>query len=253
MSVFGLLAMLCFLLLTSGLVLLYCSHNEDLALAKLLLFVLYLILAAEILIAIEEFPLYVVDFIIFMSFGNVEVARIALIVYALIIGFPLMIMLPKIKWKRFLTPSPAKLIITGILLIASMMYTEMWNGKYSFDDPSEYEIIREMYAPYDHRFFPTKYIKKDDEKNIISVYPFDASSATGKLDYIYRGEIFLKADDVGVTQLYFYPFTFNKTNDSGTPVSFRDETYKAEPVTSPADTSESPPAGGAASAGDGVD
>lgn len=244
MSVFGLLSMLFFLILTGGLVMLYFNHNEDIGMARVMMLMLYLLLTAEFFLAVAEFPLYVVDGIIFACMGVENLADVMLLLYAGIVAFILIMTLPRIKWKKFLTATPAKLIVTGVLIIGCLMYTELFNGKYSFDDPSEYSVVREMYSEYDNHFFPTKFIETyDDEtqERRISVYPFDAVSAAGQLDFIYRGEISFAVDESGATQIFFYPFTY-KAYEGSDPVNFLDPTYIPasripEPVVSGADVS----------------
>jgi hypothetical protein len=223
--VFGLIVTLCFLLLVGSLVTVYWSHNEDLTIAKVMMLVLYFIAVVEFVLSAIEFPLYVVDGIVYISMGNTAIAHIMIMVYALFFIFLFCVTLPHIKWGKFLTPTPAKLIVTGLLIILCLVYTELFNGLYSFKNPDDYFQVRDMYSQYDNHFFPTKFIEKDGEDGKhVSVYPFDASSAAGELDFAYRAEISVGKDDKGITRLYFYPFTY-KVFDGLDKIDFEDPTY----------------------------
>ncbi|MCL2486716.1 MAG: hypothetical protein FWE86_03855 [Oscillospiraceae bacterium] len=243
MSGLGLLILVFFLLLTVGLVMLYWSRNEDIGLARTMMLALLLLTITELVMAVAEFPVYIVDAIIFVSMGSSDLAYIMLGIYGLIIGFVLFVIIPRVKWKRVLTATPAKLIVAGILLLGAMAYTELFNGRYSFDSPEEYASTRAMYAQYDLHFFPTKYIKmkkKSDENNLrVSVYPFDAESAAGRLDFVYRAEIMIRDDWDGQTRMYFFPFTF-KTYTDTEPVDFADP-YYGKPAQEPVSESDDEP------------
>ena len=53
------------------------------------------------------------------------------------------------------------------------------------------------------------------------------TTASGKQDFIYKGETFSAVDENGEEQIWFYPFTW-KLYEGGEPVSFADETYIPE-------------------------
>lgn len=225
MSGFGLLILIFFLLLTGGLVMLYWNRNEDIGLARSLMLVLVILTVTEVFMAVAEFPLRAIDGIVFVSLGSETLAYVMFFVCALVVGFVLAMILPRIKWKKALTPTPAKLIVVGAVLLCGMVYTELFNGQYSFDSAAEFSDARIMYSKYDTHFFPTKYIKKETDKGLLfSVYPFDAKSAAGKLDFIYRGEILIMKESNGKLHMYFYPFTY-KVYEGVDPVDFNDKNY----------------------------
>lgn len=230
MSTFGLIAIILFLLLTGGAVLMYFNDNQDLLISKLIMLLMVLLVLAEGVLAILEFPLYVVDGIIFISMGKEQLANIMLIIYVVIVGFILFFIIPKINWSSLLTASPVKLVVIGALLISLLAYTELFNGAYSFDSLDEYNDTKAVYSQYDEHFFPTKILKTSDEdEGHFSVYPFDATCASGKLDMVYRAEVALinPTDESGNplgTEMYFYPFTYKAYEDTD-PVAFSDATY----------------------------
>jgi len=244
MSTFGLLVMLTFLLATGGLVALIYGGNTDLVLSKILVFVLQLLIAAEFVLALYEYPCYVVDGIIFICMGEPTLAWIMLGIMGAIILFVLAMILPRINWRKSLTVSPAKLIFCGLLLMTLMAYTELFNGVYSFESYEQFMEVRGRYEQYDNRFLPTKYILHGDEESgqEVALYPFDVTTADGEQPFIYKGETFLKEYEDGSTELFFYPFTY-RLYEGAEPVSF--EYVTPQPVTPPAVVS-----GGDVSSGD---
>lgn len=244
MSTFGLLVIILFMLLTGGAVLMYFNDNQDLLISKFLMLLLVLLVFAEGVLAVIEFPLYVVDGIIFISMGEEWLAHVMMIIYAIIIAFILFFIVPKINWSSLLTASPVKLVVIGAVLISLLAYTELFNGFYSFESVKDYNEFKEAYSEYDDNFFPTKILKTSDEdEGHYSVYPFDVTCASGSLDLAYRAEIAVIGtpdEETGVveTQMYFYPFTY-KMYEERDPVAFSDATYDPHaeeiPITSATD------------------
>lgn len=244
MSTFGLLAIILFMLLTGGAVLMYFNDNQDLLISKLLVLLLVLLVVAEGVLAIIEFPLYVIDGIIFISMGEEWLAHVMMIIFAIIIAFILFFIVPKINWSSLLTASPLKLVVIGAVLISLLAYTELFNGAYSFENMKEYNEMKSAYSQYDAHFFPTKILKTSEEDDgHYSVYPFDATCASGKLDLVYRAEIAVistknEEGNIVETEMYFYPFTY-KMYEERDPVAFSDATYDPHaeeiPVTSATD------------------
>ena len=232
MSTFGWIVIIAFMLLTGGAVMMYVGDNKELAISKLMMFFMIALVVAEGVLAIIEFPLYVVDGIVFISMGEEKLAYIMFIIYAIIILFILFFIIPKIRWSSLLTVSPVKLVVIGVMLISLLAYTELYNGAYSFDSGKEYTQVKAKYAKYDEHFFPTKILKLK-EGGHYSVYPFDVECAAGKLDFVYRAEIAemtVTDEDGNVidSQMYFYPFTYKAYEDSE-PVAFTDPTYDPTP------------------------
>lgn len=221
MSAFGLLVILIFLLATGGLAALIYGGNTDLVLSKILMFLLHLLIAMEFVLALYEYPCYVVDGIIFVCMGEPMLAWIMLGIMGAIILFALAMILPRINWRKSLTVSPAKLIFCGLLLMTLLAYTELFNGVYSFDSYDQFVEVRARYEEYDNRFLPTKYIRHTDEEHgeEIALYPFDVTTASGEQPFIYKGETFLEIYEDGSTELFYYPFTY-RLYEGAEPVSF---------------------------------
>ena len=238
MSTFGLMVMLIFIIATGGLVALIYSGNTDLSLSKILMFVLQLLVAAEFVLALYEYPCYAVDGIIFVCMGEPKLAWIMLGILGLIILFILAMILPRINWGKSLTVSPGKLIFTGLLLMLMLAYTELFNGVYSFESYDQYIEARQRYEEYDDRFFPTKYIRHTSEKDgeMIALYPFDVSNDLGELPMIYKGETFMVTHEDGTTELFYYPFTY-RLYEGAEPLSF--DALPPSPAVSSGDVQDS--------------
>lgn len=217
MSIFGLLSLLLFLIVMGVLVILEYGDNSDLAFAKVLTFVLRLMVFSQICLAVYEFPCYVADGIVFISMGNVLIARIMFIIVGLIILFILGFILPRIRWSRHLTPTPAKLIFLGILFICCFSYNEIAGGVYSFDSYDEFRDAKAAFEEVDDRFWPTKYIKhysKFSDEDRIALYPFDVTTSYDEEIFIYKGETVQYPNSEGGYDIYYYPFTW-KLYDGG--------------------------------------
>ncbi|MBE6754218.1 MAG: hypothetical protein E7559_07715 [Ruminococcaceae bacterium] len=232
MSTFGMLATVLFLTLMGGLVLFEYSGNSDLPVARWLLAGLYILVFVEFLILTFEFPAYLIDGAIFASMGFKWLANVMFAILAAIFAFIIGMIVVRIKWRKFTSPTPAKLIVTGVLLIALLAGTELWNGAYSFDDMEEFNNVKKAMQPYDNHFFPTKYIKHKSmmyEQECIAAYPFDMTTAAGKLPFAYKGDIFLVEDETGDSEWFFYPFNW-KRYEAVDAVSFNDSEYVAQPT-----------------------
>lgn len=217
MSIFGLLSLLLFLVIMGGLVFLEYGDNSDLALARVLTFILRLMVFFQICLAVYEFPCYVADGIVFISMGNVLIAKIMFIIVSVIILFILGFILPRIKWYRYLTPTPAKLIFLGLLFICCFGYNESLGGVYSFDSYAEFRDTKAVYEEVDDRFWPTKYIKHHsnfNDEDRIALYPFDVTTSYGEEVFIYKGETVSYPAADGGYDIYYYPFTW-KLYDGG--------------------------------------
>lgn len=252
MSTFSLLVILIFMLSTGGLVALMYGGNTDLALSKILMFVLQLLVAAEFVLAIYEYPCYVVDGIIYICMGEPTLAWIMLGIFGLIIVFVLAMILPRINWRKSLTVSPAKLIFTGLLLMMLLAYTELLNGVYSFESYEQFAETKARYEEYDDRLLPTKYIRHESEEHgeQIALYPFDVTTAAGEQPVIYKVETFAVTNEDGSTELFYYPFTY-RLYEGSDPVSFDAIPQpSAPPAASGSDASGSDVSGTDVSGGD---
>ena len=222
MSIFGLLSLLVFLMVLGGLIALYYSSNLDLGLAKAVFVIQRLLVCSQVLIAIYEFPCYVVDGIVFISMGKEQLAQIMFAIAGLIVLFVTGLMLPKIKWKKHVTPTLPKIIALGAVFICIFAYNELFAGVYSFDSLAEYNETREQYEEYDDRFWPTKYIQHYSalrDQECIALYPFDVTLADGTEVNIYKGETFRVENEDGTYELFYYPFTW-KLYEGAEAVSF---------------------------------
>ncbi len=221
MSIFGLIITLVSILCLGGSIMLYYADSHRVKLARLLIFGLYLSVFLELILALFEFPALIFDGIIFISMGMESIANIMIIIVLIAIAFVIFMIIPKINWRRFLRTTPVKLGICAALLIALLVYTEAYNGRYSFENKEDFYSVRQMYEKYDNGFWPVKLIETDDAEadgsKHISVYPFDADTANGKQPLAYKITVFRRFEN-GDYVLYYYPFTY-KTYVDGTAYS----------------------------------
>ena len=211
MSIFGLLSLLLFLFFMGGMVVLDYGGNSDLAIAKIMLFLLRVLIFMQAVLAIYEFPCYVVDGIVFACMGKTFLAKIMFAIVGAILLFIAIVFLPKIKWGKHLTPTPARLVFLGVVFICLFAYTELYNGAYSFDSIAEFQKAKEEFEELDDHFWPTKYIKhtnKLSEREQIAVYPLDFTFADGTDDFIYKGETYRVDYEDGTYSVYYFPFTW---------------------------------------------
>lgn len=225
MSGFGLIIILLFMLAMGGLVALLYGQNSDLAISKILMLLMQLMITAEFILALYEYPCYLADGIIFICMGEAWLAWVMFGIVGVIVLFIAAMIIPRVKWSKSLMASPSKLIVLGLLLVLLLSYTELFNGVYSFDSYEQFKETKARYEEYDNRFFPTKLIRHQSDGNEqIAMYPFDVTTAAGKLPMLYKGETFQKTDENGKSELFFYPFTY-KLYEGSEPVSFEDGEY----------------------------
>lgn len=249
MSTFGLLALLAFIVTTGVLVALIYGGNTDLPVSRVLMMVLQVLIAGEFVLALYEYPCYVVDGIIFVCMGESMLAWIMLGIFALIIAFVAGMIITRINWGKSLEATPGKLIFCGLLLMVLMAYTELFNGVYSFESYEQFTTVRQRYEQYDDRFLPTKFIRSVDKDGVehIALYPFDVTTAAGEQPVIYKGDTFMVVHESGAPELFYYPFTY-RLYEGAEPVSFS-ALPKPAPV-SPSDVSSGDVSGSDVSAAD---
>lgn len=214
MSTFNLLIILLFILLFGARLFMYCVNIEMPRVSEVITLVMMLMLIAEIIIAIFEFPAALIDGIIFICMGNKVIAIGCGVVILIVLVFIFIIIFPKIKWNKILSFSPLKYAIIGMLLIFATIYTELFNGSYSFKDLDEYNEFKQEFSQYDNHFWPTKFIREveDNGREMLtktSVYPWDVSISDGK-QFAYK--VITYYDESELTSqpiLYYYPFTYN--------------------------------------------
>ncbi|MBQ9901122.1 MAG: hypothetical protein IJM51_01860 [Clostridia bacterium] len=214
MSTFNLLIILLFILLFGARLFMYCVNMEMPRISALITLLILLMLLSELILAIFEFPAVVIDGIVYISMGNRAIAIGCGVVIFIVSVFIFIIIYPKIKWKKILSFSLLKYAVIGLLLICTAIYTELFNGSYSFKDLDEYNRFKNEFSQYDNHFWPTKFIREteDDGREILTktmVYPWDVSSSDGK-QFAYK--VVTYYDESNITShpvLYYYPFTYN--------------------------------------------
>jgi len=239
MSIFGLLSLLLFLLVMGGLVALYYSDNLDLGLAKAVFVVLRVLVFSQVVVALLEFPCYVVDGVVFISMGKPELAKVMFAILGLIIVFITGFILPKIKWKKYVVPTITKMIVFGAVFLCVFAYNELFAGAYTFDSLSQFNETREAYEEYDDRFWPTKYLSHYSplkERECVALCPLDLTLADGTEVNIYKGETFMEMNEDGTYELFYYPFTW-KLYEDGDPVVIGKPSGE---ITSPSDVPVTP-------------
>ncbi len=214
MSTFGILVMLIFMLIFGVQIFLYCIDVDMPRLSGLMTLTLYLLLIAELVLALFEFPAKLIDGIVYISMGHSSLATGCGIVVACLLVFAFVMLYPKINWQKIMTSSPIKYIVLGVLITGLMAYTEVFNGSYSFLSLDEYFEFKESFSQYDNHFWPTKYIRdtEDSGDKIVvtySVYPWDVSLTSGN-QFAYKVITFYQEDESdGEYKLFYYPFTYN--------------------------------------------
>ncbi len=211
MSTFGLLVTLFSLIFLGGSILLYYADSHRVKLARFFMFGLFLLIFLELILALFEFPAKIFDLIIFISMGMENIANIMILIVLIAIAFVFFLIIPKIKWRRVLRTTPVKMVVCALLLAGLLIYTEAYNGRYSFENKDDFYAVRQMYEKYDENFWPVKLIETDeaeaDGSKHISVYPFDATTGSGKQDIAYKITVFRRFEN-GDYVLYYYPFTY---------------------------------------------
>lgn len=239
MSTFSLLLMLLFLILFGIQFFMYFVNIEMPRFSGFLTLLLILMVIVEILLAVFEWPAALIDLIVLICMGNKTIALFCAIVIFTVVLFFLVVFLPKLKWQKILRFTPMKYVLLGFVVIALAIYTELFNGSYSFHDMNEYRTFKQSFAKYDRHFWPTKFIKKteDNGRRILttySVYPWDVEIDDGK-QLAYKVITFYSTDD---DIFYYYPFTYDLYNGP-TPLPVEHETSSAASKTvSDSDTSK---------------
>ncbi len=211
MSTFSLLLLLLFLLVFGIRIFMYCVNIDMPRVSDIMTLLLLLMILAEIILAIFEFPAIVIDGIVFISMGNKAIAVGCGIVILIVTVFVFIMIYPKIPWLRLLSFSPLKYAVIGFILIPLVIYTELFNGSYSFDNMEEYNDFKQNFSQYDRHFWPTKFIKhtEDNGRDFIvtySVYPWDVEIPDGK-QFAYKVITFYSTDEYKQI-LNYYPFTY---------------------------------------------
>jgi hypothetical protein len=213
MSTFNLLIILFLILLFGIRLFMYCVDIELPMVSEIITLILFLMLIAELILAIFEFPAIIIDGILLICMGNKVIAIGCGVVIAIVALFVFIIVYPKIKWKKILSFSLIKYAVIGFLLIGSVIYTELFNGSYSFRNMEEYNEFKQEFSVYDNHFWPTKFIRKieDNGKEILTItfiYPWDVSLVGGK-QFAYKVETYYDESDISSQpKLYYYPFTY---------------------------------------------
>lgn len=214
MSTFNLLIILLFIMLFGARLFMYCVNIEMPFISEMMTLAIMLMVAAELILAVFELPGAIIDGIIYICMGNKAIAIGCGIVIFIVAVFIFIIIYPKIKWHRLLSFSTMKYAIIGLLLIFSMIYTELFNGSYSFRNMDEYNEFKQEFSQYDNHFWPTKFIREVEDNGSemltkTSVYPWDVTISDGK-QFAYK--VLTYYDESELTRqpvLYYYPFTYN--------------------------------------------
>ena len=192
----------------------YCVNIEMPRISAIITLLIMLMLTAEIVLAVFEFPAVVIDGIVYICMGNKAIAIGCGIVILIVSIFIFIIVYPKIRWKRILSFSPLKYAILGLLLICSAIYTELFNGCYSFKSMDEYNDFKKEFSQYDNHFWPTKFIREieDDGRDMVTkttVFPWDVSTSDGE-QFAYKVVTFYDESNLSTQPvLFYYPFTYN--------------------------------------------
>lgn len=242
MSTFGVLLMLLFIIIFGVQIFLYCVDIDMPRLSGCMTLALYLILIAELLMTIFELPATLIDGIVYISMGYKAIAVGCGIVIFCILTFVFVMLYPKINWQSVLASSPVKYVIMGAAIVLLMVYTEIFNGIYSFSSIDEYFTYKNEFSQYDNHFWPTKYIQgtqeyQGDEITTYSVYPWDVDIPSGH-QFVYKVTTFYQEDEEsGKRRLFYFPFTYRLF--AGTEPVAIDQQAGLAPLVSDSDVSDS--------------
>ncbi len=243
MSTFGVLLMLLFIIIFGVQIFLYCVDIDMPRLSGCMTLALYLILISELIIAIFEFPAKLIDGIVYISMGYKAIAVGCGVVIFFILAFVFIMLYPKINWQKVLTSSPVKYVVMGGMIILLMVYTEIFNGIYSFSSIDEYFTFKSEFSQYDNHFWPTKYIQgtqdyQGEEITTYSVYPWDVDIPSGH-QFVYKVITFYDEDenDGSTRKLFYFPFTYRLF--AGVEPAAIDEPAGLTPLVSDSDVSDS--------------
>lgn len=212
-STFGILLLLLFLIIFGVQIFLYCVEIDMPKVSGFMTLLLFFMLITEIILAIFELPAMLIDGIVFISMGRKAVAIGCGIVIFIILTFIFIMIYPKINWQRIMSSNPIKYVVTGALIIILMVYTELFNGCYSFQSMSDYFEFKSEFSQYDNHFWPTKFIENTENKGqevmtTYSIYPWDVEIPDGR-QFAYKVITFYSSDEDGNNyRLYYYPFTY---------------------------------------------
>lgn len=213
MSTFSLLLMLLFLIIFGIRIFMYCVDIEMPMLSALMTLFLLLMILAEIVIATFELPAALIDVIVFISMGNKAIAIGCGIVIFIVLTFIFIMIYPKFNWHRILSFSLVKYLVLGCILITLTIYTELFNGSYSFHSLEEYNEFKQSFSQYDRHFWPTKFIRntKDNGRDMVttySIYPWDVEIPDGR-QFAYKVITFYSDGETGNEHIFnYYPFTY---------------------------------------------
>lgn len=213
MSTFSILLLLLFLIIFGVQIFLYCVEIDLPRISKFMTLMLFLILISEIILATFEIPAKLIDLIVLISMGKKAIAIGCGIVIFIILMFIFIMIFPKINWQRIMSSTPVKYVTVGTIIILLMVYTELFNGCYSFKSMRDYFEFRSEFSQYDNRFWPTKFIENTEDKGqeivtTYSVYPWDVTIPDGR-QFAYKVITFYSTDnDENNHKLYYYPFTY---------------------------------------------
>lgn len=218
MSTFSLSLMLLFLIVFFIQFFIYFVNIEMPRFSGFLTLLLLLMLTAEIMIAVCELPAKLIDGVIYVSMGKKNIVMCFGAVAFTVLLFIFVKIFPKIPWKSLLTFTPLKYVVLGGVMIPLLIYTELFNGSYSFDSMKEYNTFKQNFAKYDQHFWPTKYIKTVGKRNqspqiTYSVYPWDVEITDGR-QFVYKVITFYATEDdeennIKSGDFCYYPFTYN--------------------------------------------
>lgn len=213
MSTFGILLMLLFIIIFGVQIFLYCVDIDMPRLSSAMTLIMYLMLITELIIALFEFPAKLIDGIVYISMGYKFVTVCCGVIIFIILTFIFIMLYPKINWQKLLTSNPVKYVITGFCIILLMIYTEIFNGCYSFRSLNDYFTFKNEFSQYDDHFWPTKYIEGSEDQGqetvtTYSIYPWDVSLPSGK-QFVYKTVTFYATDEQdNEYKLFYYPFTY---------------------------------------------
>ncbi len=214
MSTFGILLMILFIIIFGVQIFLYCVDIDMPRLSGFMTLALYLILVAELILALFEFPAKLIDNIVYISMGYKAIAVGCGIVIFCVLTFIFIMLYPKINWQKRLTSSPVKYVVMGFIIVLLMVYTEIFNGFYSFNTMDAFFIFKSEFSQYDNNFWPTKYIQGSQNYQgkpitTYSVYPWDVDIPAGH-QFAYKVTTFYKEDenDGNKYKLFYFPFTY---------------------------------------------
>lgn len=210
MSTFSTLLLILFLLIFGIRFFMYFMDIDMPLVSGLMTLLLLLMTVAEITLAGFELPAALIDLVVLISMGNRTIAICCGAVIVTVLLLICVVVFPRFHWKKILAFHPVKYAALGVVILSLAIYTELFNGSYSFRDLEEYNAFKQSFAQYDRHFWPTKFIRKteDNGREIVttySVYPWDVEIDDGK-QFAYKVVTFYSDED---NSFQYYPFTYN--------------------------------------------